>query len=98
MLEGVGEGPAGGRQIPIGGDHHVDDLPKLVDRPVQINPLAGDFDVGLVGEPAISRDVPAGPRRVDEQRREPLHPAVDRYVIDRDATLGQQFFHVPVGQ
>jgi hypothetical protein len=41
---------------------------------------AGNFDVGFVDEPAIAWSVPAGPSRVDEQRYEPLHPAVDGHV------------------
>jgi hypothetical protein len=36
----------------------------------------------------------AGMGCVDE--REPLHPTVDRDVIDIDAPLGQQFFNVAV--
>src|SRR5690348_5326443 len=40
----------------------------------------------------------AGTGCVDEQWREALHPAVDRDVIDLDAPLGQQFFHVAVGE
>jgi hypothetical protein len=27
-----------------------------------------------------------------------LHPPVDRHVIDRDAALGKQLFHVAVGR
>ena len=34
VFEGAGEEPAGGGQIPLLGDHHVDDLAVLVDRPV----------------------------------------------------------------
>ena len=42
--------------------------------------------------------MPARPRRLDELGGEPLHPPVDRDVIDGDAALGQQFLDVPVGQ
>ena len=34
VIEGAGEKPAGGRQIPLLRDQHVDDLTELVDRPV----------------------------------------------------------------
>ena len=40
--------------------------------------------------------MPARSRRIDQQRCEPLHPAVDGHVIDVDTTLGQQFFDVSV--
>ena len=34
----------------------------------------------------------------DQHRREPLHPAIDGDAIHLDAPLGQQLFHVPIGQ
>ena len=33
------------------GDQHVDDLAVFVDRPVDVTPCTGDFDVGLIDEP-----------------------------------------------
>lgn len=45
VLEGTGEEPAGGDQIPFLSDQHVDDLAKLVDRTVQIDPPSGDLDI-----------------------------------------------------
>jgi hypothetical protein len=36
------------------GDIDVDDLPELVDGAVDIAPVAGDLDVGLVDLPAIA--------------------------------------------
>jgi hypothetical protein len=98
VLEGAGDESAGGRQVPRRGHQHVDDLPELVDRPVQIDLPAGDLDVGFVNEPAISRDVSAWPGCVDEQGREPLHPPEHGHMIDLDTTLGQQFFDVTIGQ
>jgi hypothetical protein len=46
----------------------------------------------------ISRDVPAGTCRIDQQRGEPLHPPIDGHVVYLDAALGEQLFHVSVGQ
>jgi hypothetical protein len=43
---------------------------------------ATDTDVGLIDEPAITDTVTARPNRLDDQRSEPLHPPVDRDVID----------------
>jgi hypothetical protein len=43
VLEGAGEQPAGGRSIPFLGYQYIDDLPGLIDRSVQIDPLPGDF-------------------------------------------------------
>jgi len=70
----------------------------LVDRPVDVGPDPGDLDVGLVDKPPISGQVPSRPGRVDQQRGEPLHPPIERDVVDLDATLGEKLFEVPVGQ
>jgi hypothetical protein len=76
----------------------VDDLPGLVDGPVDVAPLAGDLDVGLVHLPAVSHAMPAGPGGVGKQRREAQHPAVDGDVVDLDATLDEELLEVAVGQ
>lgn len=52
----------------------------------------------LVHKPPVTRTVPARLGRVDQQRSEPLHPAIHSDVIHLDATFGQQLFHVPVGK
>jgi hypothetical protein len=44
----------------------------LIDRPVEIGPLAGDLQVGLVDEPPVTRSVPAGPGSLDELGGEPI--------------------------
>jgi len=77
---------------------HVDDLPCLVDRAVDIPPAASDLHVGLVDLPAIADLVPAGPGGLSQQRREPHDPAVDSDVVDLDPALGKQFLDVAVGQ
>ena len=52
----------------------------------------------LVYDPAISRNVPAGACRIDQQRSEPLHPAIDGHVIDLDPAFGQQLLNITVGE
>jgi hypothetical protein len=42
------EEAAGGSTVTLRGDEHVDDLPELVDRPVDIAPLARDLHGGLL--------------------------------------------------
>jgi hypothetical protein len=54
--------------------------------------------MGLVDLPTASDSMPARPGGLGKQRREPLHPPVDRGVVDVDPTLGQQLFEVAVGQ
>lgn len=60
MLESLGEEPASGDQIPFLSDQHVNDLAKLVDRTVQIDPLPGDLDTlrcGGRGSSDVSEEV-----------------------------------------
>ncbi len=94
----AGEESAAGGGVSMLGQRDVDDLPELVDRPVQIPSPASHLDVRLVDEPPVTGGVPAGPGGVGEQRREPLHPPVHRDVVDVDTSLGQQLLDVPVGQ
>lgn len=42
--------------------------------------------------------MPAWTCRLRQQRRKTLHPTKDADVIDSDATVGQQFFNVTVGE
>jgi hypothetical protein len=86
------------RQITPGGEQHVDDLAVLVDGSVQIDPPAGNLDVCLIAEPAVTRGMRAEPRNLNELRSEPLDPSVDGDVIDADAALRQPLLGVAVGQ
>jgi hypothetical protein len=72
--------------------------PNLVDGAVQVHPTAGDSQVGLVDEPAVTAAVTASPGRVDQQRGKRLDPPVDVDVIDLDASLGQELLNVSVGE
>jgi hypothetical protein len=74
-----GEEPARGGGVPLLGQQHVDDLPVLVDRPIQVLPPASDLQVGLVDEPAVAGRVPERPGGIGEQRRESLHPEGCKY-------------------
>src|SRR6266536_3933466 len=96
--DGLLEEPTGRRSVPPRGHKYVDDLPELVDRSVYVAPLPSDLHIGVVHQTAIPSPVAAWPGGVGQQRREPLHPAVDGDVVDLDAALGQQLLDVAVGQ
>ena len=98
MLQRTDEESAGGFQISLLGDQDVDDLAELTDCSVKVDPSPRGCDVCFVDEPLITTGVPAGSCRVDQQRREPLHPPVHADVVDGDPTLNQQFFHVSIGE
>ena len=87
--QGSDEEPAGGGGVPLLGQQHVDDLPVLVDRAVEVPPPPGHLDVGLVDEPPVSGGVPERSGGVGEQRGEPLHPPVHGHLVDLDAAFGQ---------
>jgi hypothetical protein len=46
--EGASEEALGGLLVPLGAEQEVDRLPRPVDSPVQIAPLAADPDEGLI--------------------------------------------------
>ena len=74
--------------VPPRREEHVDDLAELIDRPEQVSPGPTHLHVGLIHVPAISDDVPAGPGRLGELRREALDPPVYGDVVDLDPALG----------
>ena len=71
------------------GDQDVDDLPVLVDGPVDVAPDSVDLHVGLVAEPPVAWGVAAEPGGVGQQWGEALHPPVDGDVVDLDAAFEQ---------
>jgi hypothetical protein len=81
-----GEETPGRTTISPHGHRYVDELPELVDCPVDIAPPIGDFDVGPIDPPAVADTVPAWAWRLRQERREALHLAKDADVIDGDAT------------
>ena len=64
--DGALEEPAGRCRVSPRGHEHVDDLPELVDRAVDVAPLAGDLEIGLVDLLAIADGVAAGPGGLGE--------------------------------
>jgi hypothetical protein len=72
------------------GHIHVDDLPDLVDRPVDLAPLTGHLDVSLVYPPAVPDTVAARAWRRRQQRRQALYPAENADLVTLDAPLGEE--------
>src|ERR687894_2600812 len=58
VLKSSGEEPAGGRPVPVLRHQHINDLPELVDRPVEVDPLSGNLDIRFIDEPSIPGSVP----------------------------------------
>jgi hypothetical protein len=85
-----------GASVAPGGDVDVDDLAVLINRAVDVPPPARDLHIGLVHIPTVADRVAARPRRIREERREALHPAVDGDVIDLDSALAEEFFDISI--
>jgi len=86
-LQRPGEEAPRSRQVAPYGQQDVDDLAMLVDRPVQVGPLADHLPVRLIDEPPGTRSVTARPGGLSELQSKTLHPPVDTDVIDNDAAL-----------
>ena len=53
--QGSLEEPAGAVAVTPGGTEHVDDLPALVEGPVDVAPDTVDLDIGLIDNPPVTR-------------------------------------------
>jgi len=76
------------------GQHRVDDLAVLVNRPVRVPPPARHRDICFVDESAVTAATAAAAGGVDEDRGERLDRAVDADVVDHDTALGRQVLDV----
>jgi 5'-3' exonuclease, N-terminal resolvase-like domain len=97
-LPGVPGIGTSGLGVPLPGYQHVDDLAELIDRAVDVAPLASHLHIGLVHLPAVTDGVAAWPSGVGQQRREAQHPPIDRHVVDLHAPLAKEFLHIAVRQ
>ena len=52
-------------------------------------PAAADARVGLVDTPVRAYRLPVPSRSLSEERKEALHPPIDRALVNEDAALGQ---------
>jgi len=98
VLKAPFEQPPGRLSVALKSDEHVDDLPELVDRAIDVAPLPSDLHIRLVHLPAAPDAVPTWPGGFGQQRREALDPPVDGDVIDCHSALSQEFFDIAVGQ
>ena len=85
------------RRVARRGKVEVDGGSGLVDRTVQIGPLALHLYVGLVDPPARrARAAPLPAQPLLDLGRIPLNPAVDRRMVDRDAALAHHLLKIAV--
>jgi len=90
--------------VPPWRDEHVDDLPELVDRAVDVAPPAPNPHIRLVDLPAVTNGVTTRPSSVDQPPREAQHPPAVGHDADDDALLrdrsqlGEGRVQIHVGQ
>jgi hypothetical protein len=88
--------PQCGLGVAVLGEQKVDRLAVLIDRPIQLAPLAFDLDVRLVHPPANPHRTLPAMKRFFQQGTVFHDPALDRRMVDRDPTLLHQFFDMPI--
>jgi hypothetical protein len=86
----------GGLLVPLGARQEVDRLPRAVDRPVEVAPLAADPDEGLVEVPRPTAGAQVAARPLLELGGEALDPAIQGRVVDRDPTVSEHPLEVAV--
>jgi hypothetical protein len=74
----------------------INSLAVLVDRAIQIRPLARDLHIGLIDQPRRIGVAPIPADALFHERRVVLNPAKKRRVIDHHAALAHHFFKVSV--
>ena len=57
----------GGNQISVGRQHEIDGVAGRVNRPIQVYPISGDPNVGLVHPPRSIRMPPFAPKFADSK-------------------------------
>jgi hypothetical protein len=92
--DGPLEEPPGGLGVSARGYNGVDHLPELVDRAVDVAPAPSHLQIRLVHLPAVTDSLSARSGGVGQQRREPKHPSIDRYVVHLDTPLGEELLEV----
>ena len=98
QVDGAFEEAARRSEVTAGTKQEVDGVASAVDRPVQIPPLTGDFDVGFIHAPAQADRALALSKRRSQDRQDLDRPAVDGGVIDEDAALGHHLLDVTKAQ
>ncbi len=85
-----------GFAIPLGGQQKIDCRACLVDGQIEIFPAAFDFHVGLIETPAGPDRALASTELFLQQRRILDDPAVERGVVDFDASLFHHFLELTI--
>src|SRR6266511_4322207 len=92
------EEPARGNCVAGWRHIYIHDLTDPVDGSIDVMPTAANASVGLVDPPVWTDGVMVLSSSLANYRKKTLHPTVDGALIDKDATLGQQFTNLGVAE
>ena len=98
VTDRAAEEPARGDGVAALRHVHVDDLTMVIDGAVDVTPHAPHLHIGFVDEPDAADGIWERVGRVDQDRGEALHPAMQGDVINGDAALDEEFFQIAVGE
>jgi hypothetical protein len=85
------------RQITVGRQHEIYGFANRIDGTVKIGPPPGDSNVGFVDPSGSIPTAQFATNALIQNGRIPLHPSLDRDVVDRETAL-RHFFQIPVAE
>src|SRR5262245_30774618 len=94
-MDGLRENAERGFCIPVLREQNVHGLPGLINRAIQVPPLAFDSDVRLIHPPAASHRSLAAVERLFQLSTVLHDPALDRRVVDGHPALLHEFLNMP---
>ena len=97
-LQGFAEEPLSGFGVACLGQIEINRMTLFVHCPVEVDPSAAYFNVGLVDMPASSPSeaAPGPAQTIFDFWSLALHPAVDRCVVERNSTFLHHFFQFAI--
>src|SRR5262245_35900205 len=96
--DGLREQPSRGLLVSVFREQKINGFPVLIDRTIQVPPLAFDADVRFIHPPAASHEPLAAVERLFERRAVCDHPSADRRVIDVDPAFLHKLFDMARAQ
>ena len=94
VLERSPEKRLNGRYIPLGAEQEIDSLSLLVDRAIEVSPVAFDLHVGFIDPPGSASSACEAVPSLFEFRNIPLDPAHYRRMGQRNPAFDHHFHEI----
>src|SRR5712692_351053 len=92
------EGTAWGSEISLGRQHEIDGIACGIHSSVEVRPVAGNSDIGLIHTPGAIRMPTFATKPLIQNGRITLDPTPDGNVIHRQSTLRHHLLQISVAQ